>query len=638
MGTIRRCHENSCWYSSVHGIIIPMINSAEHAQKAVDALYYPSKGKKGGVGLREPRDMGQVLRRENMSFKIKILDCTIRDGGYLNNWWFDKKMVRELYSALSKAGVDYIEIGFRGTEKYFDRKVYGLWRFTDIADIKDVIDGIIGAKIAIMGDYGKIDVEDITDEYKEYVDLVRIAAHKNDTIFAIKILEAIKEKGFLVSLNAMGITSYTKNEIKELVSVLESSSIDYLYIADSYGSILPDSMKELVEPFKSLKHIKIGFHPHNSLQMAFANTLEAIKLGVDIIDCTVYGMGRGAGNLPTEVLLSYLQMVTLDKYNVIPVLHLIDRYFLNIETDEPWGYQLPYMLSGIFQCHPYYPKTLVDYREYTMEDIWNALEIIKKTNPVGFSKEIINKIIKSGLIGGLKNKISNYDESKEAKKENINITSYNVPYVERHKNRDFLILANGPTLKEYKEKIERFIEKYDPIILGANFLDNLFIPHYHAFTNKKRFMDYVDTVHKDSSLFIGINISDDLIKEYTQRDYERLYFIDELNDFDIKDGVIQTNCRTVAVLLIAVAIVMGAKRIFAAGLDGYAGMKSINEFHFYREKVEPEETELIIERHRYNQHYLEQIDGYLNKMGREGIHILTPTSYKAFYKGIENYI
>lgn len=572
--------------------------------------------------------------------KIKVLDCTIRDGGYLNNWNFPMKMVREVYRALSRAGVDYVEIGFRGTNKYFDRGKFGPWRFTDIEDIKGATGERIGARIAIMGDFGHIDTEDISEAYRHYVDLVRIAVHKDGTKGAIKQLEAIKEKGFMVSLNAMGITSYKKEEIKELVNMLKDSNIDYLYIADSYGSLLPDMMKGLIEPFKELNHIKIGFHPHNSLQMAFANTLEAIKLEVDMVDCTIYGMGRGAGNLPTEVLLSYLQMITSDKYNVVPVLHLIDRYFLNMETDEPWGYQLPYMLSGIFQCHPYYPKTLVDYREYTMEDIWNALEMVKKANPIGFSRELINSIIKSGIIGGAK-KIrptpgNKRNESKEGSM--VDRSSRQVPYLKRHEDRDFIILANGPTLKEYKSKIDKFIQKYQPIILGANYLSDLFIPDYHAFTNKKRFMDYVDSVHSSSTLLIGENIPDELIHEYTKRSFERLYFVDELNDFDIVDGVIQCNCRTVAVLLIGVAIVMGARRIFAVGLDGYLGMTSAEEFHFYREKEETEDKELIIERHRYNQHYLEQIDRYLTERNMEGIHILTPTSYKAFYKGIENYL
>lgn len=567
---------------------------------------------------------------------FKILDCTIRDGGYLNNWRFDKRMVREVYRALSKAGVDIVEIGFRGTLKYFKKDVFGPWRFTDIGDLKDVVEGISGAKIAIMGDYGALDTEDITDEYRQYVSLIRIAAHKDGTLGAIKQLETIQKKGFAVSLQAMGITSYTHSEIQELVNVLKDSSVDYFYVADSYGSILPDQMRSLIEPFQDLKHIKIGFHPHNSLQMAFANTLEAIKCGIDIVDSTIYGMGRGAGNLPTEVLLSYLQLSTTDKYNVIPVLHVIDRFFMNIETDEPWGYQLPYMLSGIFQCHPYYPKTLVDYREYSMEDIWSALEFIKKINPVGFSKDILNDIVKSGMIGGLKKKGAT--EKRLVGQKQNNSTSVQVSYQDRHTGRNFLILANGPTLKDYKIKIEEFIRKYDPVILGANYLSKLFVPHYHAFNNKKRFEDYIDTVHRNSILMLGENLAEEMIREYTQRDYEKLHFIDELHDFDIAGGVIQSNCRTIAVLLMGVAIVMGANRVFAAGMDGYSGMPSKGSFLFYDEKVEPEEMDLIIERHRYNQHYIEQIDEHLNDSGKEGIHILTPTSYKAFYKGIENYL
>ena len=567
---------------------------------------------------------------------FKILDCTIRDGGYLNNWRFDKKMVREVYKSLSKAGVDIIEIGFRGTERCFDRKEFGPWRFTDPGDIIEVTQGINGAKIALMGDYGKFDINDITEDYLDLVSLVRIAVHKDGTYGAIKQLEKIREKGFAVSLNAMGITGYSRAEIDELVRMLSDSNLDYIYVADSYGSILPDDVRGLIEPFKSLGHTRVGFHPHNSLQMSFANTLEAIKCGADIIDSTIYGLGRGAGNLPTEVILSYLQLSTKDKYNVIPVLHCIDRFFLNLEVDEPWGYQLPYMLSGIFQCHPYYPKTLVDYREYSMEDIWNALEALKKINPVGFSKEVLNDIVKSGMIGGIK-KIKKAEKKPLEEKQN-NGSGLQVPYHDRHKGRDFLILANGPTLQDYKAKIGEFIKKYNPIILGANYLSGLFIPQYHAFNNKKRFEDYIDTVHSDSMLMLGDNLPDDMIREFTLREYEKLYFVDELHDFGIVNGVIQSNCRTIAVLLMGVAIAMGANRVFAAGMDGYSGMSSKGSFHFYNEQVEPEEMDLVIERHRYNQHYIEQIDEYLNDSGREGVHILTPTSYKAFYKGIENYL
>jgi len=576
---------------------------------------------------------------------FKILDCTVRDGGYLNNWHFDIKMVREIYRTLSKSGIDVVELGFLGTEKYFNRSEFGPWRFSDIENLKTVTEGIKGAKLALMGDYGKIDFEDFSDEILEYVDLIRIAAHKNRINDAVKMLEKIKRKGIAVSLQAMGITSYSSKEIFELIRMLHDTYIDYIYIADSYGSILPDQVKGIIDPFRDLPNTRIGFHPHNSLQMAFANALEAIKNGVEIIDCTICGMGRGAGNLPTEVILSYLQLSTKDKYNVIPVLNCIDRFFTKLDVTEPWGYQLPYMLSGIFKVHPYYPKTLVDYKEYTMEDIWKALEYVQAINPIGFSKEIIDRIIQHGLIGELKkgeetkNNHSQILKDTTQQKKVASIRSKKlVKYKNRYKGREFLILANGPTLREYKQKIEHFIKKNNPVVLGANYISGLFKPHYHAFNNKRRFIDYIETVDNDSNLLIGENIPKDVIREYTLRDYETIYFLDALNNFNIKDGVIQSNCRTISVLLMGVAIIMGAERIFAAGMDGYEGKGQGERLLFYDEKAEPEAHNLIMERHFWNQRFLEQIDDYLISLGKEGIHILTPTSHKSFYKGIENFL
>ena len=213
-----------------------------------------------------------------------------------------------------------------------------------------------------------------------------------------------------------------------------------------------------------------------------------------------------------------------------------------------------------------------------------------------------------------------------------------VSYINRHQGKDFLILANGPTLKEYKPKIEKLIEKHDFITLGANNLAGLFKPDYHAFNNKRRFVSYIDTVAKESKLLIGQYISDEMIAEYIERDYEKIYYLDLLNaDFGIDEGVITTNCRTISVLLLGIAIVMGAKRIFCVGMDGYKDLEK-GSLLFYDEKDEKEDQQMIIERHRWCQRFLGQIDEYLHAKGKEGIHILTPTSYKSFYKGIENYI
>ena len=571
---------------------------------------------------------------------FKILDCTIRDGGYVNNWEFDKKLVREVYRALSKSGVEYVEIGFRGTEKHFDRNKYGLWRFTPEEHIREATDNIVGAKLALMADYGKIESEDFCEAKESVVDLVRIAVHKNNLKGAISLLEQIKEKGYDVSLNVMGYANYSENERKGLIGMLKSAELDYVCIADSYGSLIPDQIMPLFEPLLNIPDIKVGFHPHNSLQMAFANSLEAIRCGVHIIDSTIYGMGRAAGNLPTEIIISFLEKHGSDRYNSIPVLNVIDSYFASMHSGNKWGYQLPYMLSGMFQCHPDYAKTLIDHKEFTIEDIWKALNYIKQEETVGFSRPHLDKLINQGMIGGLSritDEESLTSDSAEATYKKV-VGCPNVPYVKRYEDRDFLIIANGPSIKDNAVKIENFISRYDPVILGGNYLGGLFKPDYHCFVNKRRFISYIDTVESESKLLLGQYIPDEMIQEYTDRDYEKIYYIDVLNsEFQIKDGVITTNCRTVSVLLMGVAIAMGAGRIFCVGMDGYIGQAK-DGFHFYSEKDEQEDKEMILERHLWNQKFIEQIDAYLNDKGKEGIHILTPTSYKSFYKGIENYI
>ncbi len=563
---------------------------------------------------------------------FKLLDCTIRDGGYLNDWNFDKKLVREVYRSASKAGVDIVEIGYRGNADYFDKKTYGLWRFSEEGVLREATEGIYGAKIALMADFGKIKADDFVKKAESIVDVVRVACHKNNIAAAVKLLQKIKRKGYQVSLNAMGYSNYTLKEQKKLVSILKDSGLDIVYAVDSYGSLFPGQVKQLLEPLLRISEIKVGFHPHNSLQMAFANTLEAIQAGAHFVDSTFYGMGRGAGNLPTEIIVLYAELMGNKKYNVIPLLNCIDAYFIPLHKKWGWGYQLPFMLSGMYKCHPNYAKNLVEFREYTIEDICKGMEFIEKANPVGYSHEIFKNLVGGGLVGRFK-------EAKTSQKTKIHKQKpQKIPYINRYKDRDFLILANGPTLKEYKPAIDKFIKKINPIILGANNLSGMYVPHYHAFNNKRRFMMYADMVSKHSKLFLSQYFSKELINEYSNSDYEKIYYKDSFNaNFDIKEGVIQTNCRTISILLLGIAIAMGAKRIFATGMDGYVDLKK-NNFLFYNEQDEKEDHNLIVERHRSCEKFLGQIDRYLHKKGKEGLHILTPTSYRSYYKGIENYL
>ena len=570
--------------------------------------------------------------------KVKILDCTIRDGGYLNNWHFDLKLVRELYRAHSRSGVDFVEIGFKSTDKYFDPKQYGSWKFTPEPLVSEVVKGISGPAVSLMVDFGKVDIEDIPDRKNSIVSMYRVAVHKDKVISAIEFCNAIADKGYTASIQLMGIVNYTEDDFNQVLESLKDSKINYVYFADSYGSLLPSDIKDILDRL-SITGKKIGFHAHNNLQLGFANTLEAIRSGVDIVDGTAYGMGRGAGNLPIEILLSYLEKTSAQNtYNTLPVLDVIDRYMLDLHKDLKWGYDLSYMLSGMFEVHPYYSKTMVDYREYSIEDILRTLETVKEMKPVGFKKPILDSIIQSGFVG-----IPTTEKDSKSDSDLISVQDLSefgqVPYLDRHSGRDFLVLANGPTLKEEKEQIEEFIKKYNPVVIGANYLGGLFVPHYHAFGNKKRFIDYVDTVDAGSNILISNIFSDEFIKKYTDRKYEFIQHLPQLSaDFNISNGVVMTNCRTISILSVAVAIVMGAERIFIAGMDGYKQVDSFmkKSVHFYEESDEPEDFEMLMEKHNWNERLLKQIDNYLVSNNKDGLCILTPTSHKGFYKSVEN--
>ena len=187
-----------------------------------------------------------------------------------------------------------------------------------------------------------------------------------------------------------------------------------------------------------------------------------------------------------------------------------------------------------------------------------------------------------------------------------------------------------------KNKIDRFIKKYDPIVLGANYLEDLFVPHYHAFNNKKRFANYFHYVDKKAILMLGPALDLETLGIEVNREYEDLVYIDSnKNKFDIIDGIITTNCRTISILLMGIAIVMGAERVFTVGMDGY--FMDTKDYHFYNED-ESTNFEIIREKHNSSNGHISEIDNYLKKHAKEGVHILTPTSYEKFYKGIDNYL
>ncbi len=284
--------------------------------------------------------------------EIKVLDCSIRDGGLMNNHQFSLDLVRKVYKALSEAGVDYIELGYRNSKKMFSADEYGPWKFCTDEDIYRAIDGIeSNSKISVMADVGRVDMEDIKPASESPIDMIRTAVYVKDIDKAIAMTNTFSDLGYETTINIMALSRDQGFELDEALNQIENEcQADVIYIVDSFGSMYQESVAHLVKKFKSvIKTKELGFHGHNNQQLAFSNTIEAIIHNANYLDGTIFGIGRAAGNCTLELLIGFLKN---PKYTIRPILDLIAEDFIPMQRDLEWGYMIPYAMTGMTNNHP----------------------------------------------------------------------------------------------------------------------------------------------------------------------------------------------------------------------------------------------------------------------------------------------
>lgn len=286
---------------------------------------------------------------------IKVVDATIRDGGLCNDFRFSDEWVEKLYETNVAAGVDYMEFGYKADKDIFDESKFGKWKFCKDDDIRAIVgEKKEGLKIACMADVGRCNYKrDIIARKDSPIDLYRIATYINTIPAAIAMAEHCKLLGYETSINLMAVSTAKDRDVDLALELLGQSCVDGIYVVDSYGSIYPEDLRRLVAKYMETakKYDKfIGIHAHNNQQLAFANTIEATALGVDYLDATMLGMGRGAGNCSMELLLGFLKN---PKYNIAPVLKFVEKYMLPLrEAGVKWGYDVQYALTGRLNRHP----------------------------------------------------------------------------------------------------------------------------------------------------------------------------------------------------------------------------------------------------------------------------------------------
>lgn len=312
-----------------------------------------------------------------MSYRpeIRVVDATLRDGGLVNDFFFSDDFVRALYDTNTRAGVDYMEFGYKASKEMFDVDAYGKWKFCDDDDISAIVGKHErGPKIAVMADVGRCDFRsDIRNREDSPIDLIRVATYLHQIPGAIEMIEDAKNKGYEVSCNIMAISNGQESDIRVALDLLGQSPVDIIYIVDSYGSLYPETMARVCDVYleAAAKYNKrLGVHAHNNQQLAFANTIEAVGDGVDYLDATYASMGRGAGNCAMELLLGFLKN---PKYKEYEVFKFVEKHMNALkEEGVVWGYDLQYLMTGLLNQHPrtaiaFTKENRKDYAEFYKE-------------------------------------------------------------------------------------------------------------------------------------------------------------------------------------------------------------------------------------------------------------------------------
>ncbi len=285
---------------------------------------------------------------------VKVVDATMRDGGLVNDFHFTDEFVKALYLANLRAGVDYMEFGYKASREMFDDSKFGKWKFCKDEHIREIVgENATDLKLAVMADVGRCEKSDIIDRADSSIDLIRVATYVNTIPGAVAMIEDAAKKGYEVSCNIMAISNVREGELKAALDILGRTPADVLYIVDSYGAMYPEQIARFVDMYMevAVKYgKKVGIHAHNNQQLAFANTIEAVGDGADWLDATYASMGRGAGNCAMELLLGFLRN---PKYNVYPAIRFVDTHMNRLkEAGVVWGYDLQYLMTGLLNQHP----------------------------------------------------------------------------------------------------------------------------------------------------------------------------------------------------------------------------------------------------------------------------------------------
>lgn len=470
--------------------------------------------------------------------KIHILDCTLRDGGYCNQWNFGLENSKKIAEGLTEANIEIIELGFITNKITYSPDIT---KYTTTEEVADVIPKNRDGRLFVtMMNYGEYDVADLPYYDGTSFDGIRVAFHKKNLIESMEICRKIKAKGYLVFVQAMVSLNYTDEEFLDLIRMVNEIEPYAFYIVDSFGMM---KEKDLIRLFYVVEHnlkesIWIGFHSHNNMQLAYSNAQRLMTLQTSrnlIIDSTIMGMGRGAGNLNTELFVEYLNENVGKNYNMKPLLNIIDKVLSKFYERNYWGYSLPNYISAAHNAHPSYAGYLESKKTLTYEDMDNIFNMMDEDKKVSFDKEYIRELY------------LRYQEKDCVQEERLS------DFSSRIAEKSALIIAPGKSSVTEREKIVSMSKHEDVLVISINYDYDDSLTDFIFVSNLRRYRDLPND--KKKKCIVTSNIPADGV--YLQVSYKEL-----LN----KTDAVQDNA---GLMLIKFLINLGIKRIYIAGMDGY---------------------------------------------------------------------
>lgn len=467
--------------------------------------------------------------------KISILDCTLRDGGYINNWEFSNSQITKIIDSLSLSKIDIIECGYLDDKKGME---INSTIFNFIETVDKLIDINDNTSNVVMVNFGDYDISKLPLKKDTKIDGIRLAFHKKNLVEALDLGKQINDLGYKLYFQPMVTKNYKDIEFLSMIESVNELKPYAFYIVDSFGSMtLNEFNRYLVLSDNNLdKNISLGYHSHNNMQLAFSNAISMCSHNFArdiIIDSSIYGIGRGAGNLNTELITDYLNSSQSKKYNTLPLLEIIDEFLHSLMKKNPWGFSPAQYLSASFNCHPNYATYLINKNTNHIVGVRKVLEKLPNDKKVSFDKTYIEELYIESLL-----------EVKSEIKGELQIDE----------NKEVLLLASGKSVISYEKEISKKINSNGYVTIALNHKPQLECDYYF-FSNQKRYDEFYKQLNK-SKIIITSNVLSNIDVDMVLN-FKDLAFVED--DF----------ISNVALIAINYVLSTGKDKIEIAGLDGY---------------------------------------------------------------------